>query len=273
MTNPEHNPKKKRSWLLVPAVLAALALLVLLVPALFNQLRTGYDTLNTTDQAVLRELDTYLAAERESPAWDGFTLTDKAILAISKETKQAFLVDPTKPVHSLFAAKLALPQNFSIDAYRVSLTAPQMLQFILPSNFNAVGQTCRVLGSDVYYLKYDDKAITALQSSGHFITLLTHEAFHYYMQNDWPHGLRFSAEELTDQDLLLMDNEYAVLAKIYDELQKDSPNRTALLALTGAYCDSVQARIDAKPAYMEEELNTETACVRGCWLFFQDHAF
>ena len=259
MTHSEHCPKKKKSWLPALTILAILALLILLVPAMLNRFHTGYDTLHTTDQAVLRELDTYLAAERKAPAWNGFTLTDKAILASNKETKQAFLVNPTKPVHSLFAAKLALPQNFSIEAYRVSLTAPQMLQFILPSNFNSIGQTCQVLGSDVYYLKYDDKAITDLQSSGHFITLLTHEAFHYYMQNDWPHGLRFSAEELTDQDLLLMDNEYAVLAKIYDELQKAAPERTALLALAGEYCDSVQARIDAKPAYMEEELNTETA--------------
>lgn len=252
-------PKKKQGFLIALAVIAAMALLALLIPALCNQFRTDYDALSTTDQAVLRELDAYLAAERKSPAWEGFTLTDKVILTISKETKQAFLVNPSKPVRSPFAAKLELPQNFMIDAYRVSLTAPQMMQFVLPSNFNAIGQTCRVLGSDVYYLKYDSKAITDLQSSGHFITLLTHEAFHYFIQNDWPHGARFGAEDLTDHDLALMETEYAVLEKIYEELKKDSPDRAALLSLTKEYCISVKARIDAKPEYMEEELNTETA--------------
>lgn len=63
------------------------------------------------------------------------------------------------------------------------------MQFRLGGDFNTVGKTYSVLGSDVYFIKYDQAAsVDAKWSSEHFTTFLSHEAFHYYMQDNWPEG-------------------------------------------------------------------------------------
>ena len=43
---------------------------------------------------------------------------------------------------------------------------------------------------------------------------MAHEAFHYYMQGNWPDGGRFSTESLTEADIALLGEEYEVLAQI-----------------------------------------------------------
>lgn len=54
-------------------------------------------------------------------------------------------------------------------------------------------------------MRYDAK--TSLQTQGtsrHFIAFLAHEAFHYYMQNNWPAGGRFM-EDLSKTDIDWME--------------------------------------------------------------------
>lgn len=89
------------------------------------------------------------------------------------------------------------------------------MQFRLGGDFNTVGKTYSVLGSDVYFIKYDQAAsVDAKWSSEHFTTFLSHEAFHYYMQDNWPEGSRFSADNLTEDDIALLEEEYGILGDI-----------------------------------------------------------
>ena len=58
-------------------------------------------------------------------------------------------------------------------------------------------------------MRYDAK--TSLQTQGtsrHFIAFLAHEAFHYYMQNNWPAGGRFM-EDLSKTDIDWMEKQYS----------------------------------------------------------------
>ena len=106
-----------------------------------------------------------------------------------------YLINPEKPVSGIFAKEITVPGDWSIKVYRLSAATPDLMQFRLSGDFNTAGETYSVLGNHVYFIKYDQAAsVDAKWSSEHFVTFLSHEAFHYYMQDTWPEGSRFSAD-------------------------------------------------------------------------------
>lgn len=241
-------------------ILILVLLVAILIPSWLNCTRkTSYDTLNDIDRAVLRELNSYWKSEILSSTWDGFSLTDKAILAINKNSHYAFLINPKKPLHNLFAKEISLPSDFPFRVWRLSITDPSLLQFHLSGDFNIIGKKYSLHDNDVYYTKYNTDSIRTPQSSKHYITFLTHEAFHYYMQSNWPGGHRFDTSALSSKDLELMGQEYIVLGEIYHELKKTEPNHSLLLELTRDYTSIMKSRINANPDYMNDEMLTETA--------------
>lgn len=94
----------------------------------------------------------------------------------------AYLVNPSDEPDSIFAAKINMPQDSALRVYRVSFLAPQTYAMRLEvGNFNTLDKTYDVFGDEVYFIKYNRKdSVEAPNSSRHFITFLTHEAFHYY---------------------------------------------------------------------------------------------
>lgn len=248
--------KKKHFFLLVPVAVIIILLVAVLIPTLRNQNNNTYQDLSEVDRAVLKELNDYLCAEKQTPVWEGFDLSEQPILAINKESGQAFLVNPTQAVRSIFAKEIVLPQEFTIQVYRISASAPQLLRFVFSGNFNIIGMNYSVWGNNVFFTKYDTSSISALQNSQHYITFLTHESFHNSMQTNWPESGRFDTSVLTDKDLALMEAEYAVLGRIYEALPQ--PEKSELVALTVEYVAAVSRRIAENPQYMQEELQAET---------------
>lgn len=248
--------KNKKIMKGVISAIVAVVLLLVLAPAILNQTRSSYENLSELDQSVLRELNVYMTKEKQAPIWKDFKLSQQPILAINKKTRQAFLVNAKQEVHNFFAKEITLPKDFSIRAYRISATAPQMLQFLLSGNFNTFERTYTVFGNSVYFTKYTADDMVGKHNSSHYITLLTHEAFHNITQAKWPNGGRFETEGLSADDLNLMEKEYAVLEKINNALRE--PDKSELTKLAAEYVEAVRQRINANPQYMKEELQAET---------------
>ncbi len=244
-----------RAVIIVGAVLLAAAAIVTA-----NHFSTRYEDLNEADQKVLSELDAYFQTSSEKDVWEGYDLQDKTIVAVNGLFGPAYLINPSQQVSSVFAQKIIMPSNSSLQVYRISVLAPQVfgLRFEF-GNFNTIGKTYHLFGDQVYFTKYTArKSLTPPYSTNHYITLLTHEAFHYYMQTAWPDGGRFS-QSLSEADIDLIASEYEVLAKIQTELSQNSPSHTTLVQLAREYADIMAQRIAANPDYLKAEMAMETA--------------
>lgn len=224
-----------------------------------NHFNGSYDKLNGSDQQILTEFDKYYKASSKSQIWKGFNLEKRTVMAIDKSSGKAFLINPQNEVSSVFAKKIDMPADSAITVYRVSCFAPQMIQFIL-GNFNTIDKTYKVFGNEVYYTKYKEStAIKQEFTSLHYITFLSHEAFHYYMQENWEGGSRFSTDSLSEKDIELLHNEYEVLAKIQEALLSGDVVRDTLLKYTKEYTYIIDQRIARNKEYVNKELSMETA--------------
>lgn len=251
---------QKKHFMKYVYVLLVLLLLTAAITLAANHFSSDYDSLNAADQTILSELDLYCKANKESGIWSGYTLEDKPILAINGTFGKAYLINPKTEPRSLFAKRLAMPEDSSLQVYRLSVLAPQVfsMRFSI-GNFNTIGKIYRLFDNEVYFTKYTEKASLEPQySSMHYMTLLSHEAFHYYMQENWAGGNRFS-EELSDTDIDLISSEYDVLAKIQTELAADTPSKDTLLQYAKEYAAIMEQRIAANPQYLNAELSMEAA--------------
>lgn len=250
--------KKKHTWKVPIVILVVLFAAVVAVIAV-NHFSAGYESLNETDRTVLSELDTYFKADSEQCIWSGYTLEGKPILAINGTFGAAYLINPTEEIRSFFAQKIAMPESSSLRVYRLSALTPQLFPMRFDGNLSTIGKTYLLFDNNVYFTKYTKEVSLEPQySSGHYITFLCHEAFHYYMQNEWADGSRFSAK-LSESDIELLTGEYDVLTQIQTELFADTPQRERLLGYAKDYALIMEQRIAANPQYMNAELSMETA--------------
>lgn len=218
----------------------------------------NYDELNETDKQLILEMDNLTKAEEGTSAWDGYKVTEHPVFALKGTLDDGYLINPTSEPHSIFAKKIELPSSMNVSVYRVAGLSPDMMQFIIPAKFNSIGQHCNVAGSDVYFVRYDESSLSKNYDSYHFTTLLAHESFHYFMQENWTGPSRFETEGLTDTDLNLLEAEYAVFDSMMDELASPSASKQAMISLVDNYLSAVDARIVNNAAYMKEELAAET---------------
>jgi len=250
---------KKRKFMLLAVILGAL-LLVALGTVLFNRVSAEYRSLNDADQQLLREFSQYCEQTQRADIWNGFNLSHRTVLAIGGLFQPSYLINPSAEVRSPFAVKLKMPEDIPLEVYRLSWLTPQVMKWKLSiGNFNEIGQTYRLWGNELYYMRYDAK--TSLQTQGtsrHFIAFLAHEAFHYYMQNNWPAGGRFM-ENLSKTDIDWMEKQYSILAQVQKELAGESGSQESLRALAREYIDVMEQRLQANPAYLQAELSMETA--------------
>ncbi len=251
--------KKRKRWAAALLTAATLVLAVLAGTTAANWLLPrDYDSLDSTGQSVLAELERFCAAGAGQPLWPGFELERAPLLLVDGRLGSAYLVNPERPPESLFAVEIQMPEGSPLRVYRVALPGSLGVR-IAAGDFNTVGKPFRCLGGEVYFLRYQrERSLEQPYSSGHFITLLAHEAFHYYMQNNWPGGGRF-AGELSEGDVDLLERQYEILSQISLELEKRAPSRQNLLDQARDYVAAVEARIEANPGYLRQELAMETA--------------
>jgi hypothetical protein len=126
-------------------------------------------------------------------------------------------------------------------------------------NFNTIGEKYSMFGDDVYYVKYSrEKSLEQKYTSSHFITFLSHEAFHYYMQDKWKSEGNGSAS-LSESDVELMRHEYDVLRQIQDYLMSGKNDRDKLKDYARQYVLIMKLRMAANQDYTLAETSKETA--------------
>ena len=227
---------------------------------IYNHFNSTYEDLNKTDKVILSEFATFYKETKDRDLWTNYNLKDKTIVALNGTFGKAYLINPSKEIKNLFVTKIEMPKDKNIKVYRISALDPRLLKIRLDfGNFNTIGKKYSLYGNDIYYTKYDSKkSITQKYTSRHYITFLTHEAFHYYMQDKWSDGGRFTGD-LSKDDIELISSEYDTLADIQIELQKPEISKEKLLKDAQTYVDIMAKRIKLNPEYLKEELAMETA--------------
>lgn len=255
--------KRQKKFPKLPVALLSLlclCVLVFLFLVVKNHLGANLERLQEDDQAVLAEYNTLCASLETTPLWEDYPLQDMPILAMAGTWGDSYLINPAEPVSSIFAQKIALPEDWTISVYRITAAAPGLMQFRFDGDFNTIGKTYSLFGNTLYYVKYDRKSsVTEPWTSHHFVTFLTHEAFHYYRQENWSGGGRFSADDLTEGDISLLEEEYQALGQIQTQLISQNPDREVLETAARTYLAVMDRRLEANPEYLRRELEMETA--------------
>ena len=254
--------KKKKAMKIGLCIL--LGILTLFLVGLIGKnklINTAYMQLNDTDQKMLTEYDKLYKAFQTENLWKDFDLENKTIIAVSKDHLNTYMLNPQNEPNSLFSKKIDMPDDFAIHSvYRIAPIAPQIIKIRLDiaSNFNTIGQTISVFDNDIYFVKYDtETSFEKVNQSSHFASFLTHESFHYYMQNNWKEYNRPN-EKLDNDGMQLFLKQYEILDHISEEIENGS-NKEKLNDYAKQYVDVVAKRIENNKKYVISELAHETA--------------
>lgn len=222
---------------------------------------SNYNQLNDIDKKMLTEYNQLYEKINKEDLWADFDLADKTILAISKDSLNAYMINPKNFTGNLLSKKITMPSNFELQSvYRISPIAPEIIKIRLDigRNFNSIGKIYTLFDNSIYFIKYDNKvSFEKKYTSEHFAPFLAHESFHYYMQNDWK-MVRKSDVDLNKKDMDLLKKEYNVLDNIQKELNS-SNNRENLINYSKQYVDIVSKRIENNKDYVLPEISKETA--------------
>ena len=162
--------KKRRVPLVIICVLG-LVVLVFAGLTVKNRFGAEFDRLDEADQAVLSEYNALCTSLEADDVWDGFDLQGKTVLAMAGDWGESYLINPVEPVDSIFATAVALPDDWDISVYRISLAAPDLLAFRFEGNFNTTGEAYSLFGNQLHFVKYDRGTSVFQQwTSDHFAT-------------------------------------------------------------------------------------------------------
>lgn len=253
--------KRKKGLVIIGTILLAMLLGLLGIVVKNKCFALEYQQLNDTDQKMLAEYDQLYRAMQTEELWTDFDLAETPVLAVSKDSLDAYLINPEVLHNNLFSQKITMPEEFELQSvYRIAPVEPTVLRIRLDigSNFNTIGAVYPVCGNDVYYIKYsNEKSFEMKNTSAHFAPFLVHEAFHYYMQNEWK--ITDGPEsELGENDMALLKEQYRILDDINAELQSQK-NPENLISYAKQYVEVVSKRLESNSEYVLSELSHETA--------------
>ncbi|KRN88598.1 hypothetical protein IV53_GL000563 [Ligilactobacillus ceti DSM 22408] len=224
-----------------------------------NQTGAKFTDLDQNDQQVLIEYEKLAqSTKKQGPLWEGYDLTDQPLVFINQGFgKSAYVVNPKQPVSKLWAKEIKMPAKYNTKkVYRISSLTPKMIWTKRTlGNFNTIGEKIKILGQNVYCLQYGSENLQPKYSANHFAPYLAHEAFHYYMQNNWSPSDRFDGE-LSQNGIKLLKQEYAVLSQIKAQLAHGSHDK--LFQLADNYVAIVKQRLVENPDYVQKELTMAT---------------
>lgn len=238
----------------IPLLLFLLIFLSLVYNKVFH---TSYQDLSPKNQEFLRDYDYFY--KKNPHLWEGYALHDKTILLVDENAfGPLYILNPKGDFKSPWAREILLPKTFQIKVFRLALSHPKRLQYIL-GNFNSKDKTYQLLGQDnLFYVKTHKDSLAPRYKSSRFIPFLAHEAFHYYVQKDWKdetfRGLSYSWQELQ-----LLDKEYQILDKIKEEVGKEATDKIILKTLLKDYLAVMEERSKkTDPEKLKAELIEET---------------
>ena len=218
-------------------------------------LKTDFNNLPELDRQVIEEYDKFQKSDEK--LWKDYKLEDKDVLIFNKNILgNLCLLTKDKNINSLFAKKIKT-DNSKINVYRINKIYPKRFEYLI-GNFNTKDKNYNILGKDnIFYVKYDQDSISKKYSSYHFLPFLSHEALHYYMQNDWD-NLTFRGYSYNDKELELLDKEYKILGKIKKALD-DNADKNTLKNLGKEYLKVMDERFEkTDPEKIQAEIFEET---------------
>lgn len=222
---------------------------------------TKYEQLNDTDKKMLTEYNKLYGAFQKEELWKDFDLENKTILAVSKDNLNTYMLNPVHVPDNIFSKKMDMPDDFKLQSvYRIAPIVPQTIKIRLNavSSFNTIGEIISVFDNDIYYIKYDtETSFEKKNQSSHFAPFLTHESFHYYMQNSWQQYERPNVG-LDAEGMQLFEDQYEILELISEEIRAGA-NKERLIEHAKQYVDVVSKRIKNNEQYVLSELAHETA--------------
>lgn len=228
-----------------------------------NQFGINYKNLSTTDQVILREVEEYYKSNKNRYIWEGYNLNKYTFLAVNGRGGEAYLINPQKSVKSIFAREIKMPSDFAVKVYRVAAMSPSLYKTYGLGKFSTLNEKITVCDNDVFYLRYKkaDNINDGDYNSYHFITFLSHEAFHTQVQKSWgseESGGRFSTESLSGNDKKILGTRYDILQNIQEEVWKESPNINILKENIKEYIAESEKLKSSNPSYFKDETVAET---------------
>lgn len=250
--------RRSRRWWEIGVILLLVVIIAGSVHIARNNAGISLGELAPIDRRALEEYSDYAAAVAdgsESAAWRNAAATEHPTLLISRKTHFSYLINPTQEVSSPFAAHVDMGENpAGLDVYRLDRVYPRLWPIkVAGGNFNTVGETTTVQGSDVYYVKFGEDNFDKQFSSDHFIIFFAHESFHFYGQARWALDSRVFGE-LSPHGMELLDERMRLLDAVRDAGADQARLReraTELLALE-------KERLATDPDYVSQERWMET---------------
>lgn len=246
--------------------LLLIALILLVTDAFINKKISSNGAISDLDKKALEELKLVYEADSKNgdgKFWKNFMLSDHSVLLISKDSHYSYLINPEKEPISIFASKLKMQKDNKqckqkFNVYRISLLYPKLWPIkIFGGNFNTIGKTTNVMKSKVYYIKFDSDNFNKKYSSNHLVTFLYHEAFHYFMQNNWPGGERFIGN-LDKDDMDLLEEKLNLLDQTKVLINNKSRDQSELIKVGEKIFSIEEKRKKSNSAYVEKENMMET---------------
>lgn len=223
-------------------IFLTILVLLLFLPLISNKfIKTNYEDLISDTRELLEEYEEF--CDKNVELWKNYKLDEKTIAMIERSFLGDFyLINPNEEIKSLYAKEIKMPQNFKIKVYRISKNYPKRLNFLM-GNFNTKDKNYSILGQkNIFYLKTNEDSLAEKYSSKRFTPLLSHEAFHYFVQEDWD-DLTFRGLSYSDDELTLLDKEYKLLDQIKDEVEKENSDKILLDSYLKDYLKIMDERI------------------------------
>lgn len=227
-----------------------------------NQFDVNYKNLSKSNQMVLKEFEDYYRISRKKPVWAGYDLDKYSFLVVNDRGGEAYLINPRNQVNSIFAKEIKMPRGFGVKVYRIAAMTPSLYKTYGLGSFNTLNEHVDVCNNEVFYLRYKKDQIIndGEYDSRHFITLLSHEAFHNQVQQAWGNeglGGRFSTELLTDKEKKILAIRYGILQSIQDEVWKEPSDLSIIKAKAQEYITESEKLRKLNPSYFKNEMLAE----------------
>lgn len=228
-----------------------------------NQFGTNFKDLSKDNQIVLQEMEDYYKACKKKKVWAGYDLNKYSFLAVNGRGGEAYLINSKESVNSIFAKEIKMSSDLKVKVYRIAALSPLLYKTYGLGKFNSLDEHVNVCNNEVFYLRYNkDKNIDGGNyDSRHFITFLSHEAFHNQVQPSWGNeglGGRFSTEVLTDKDKRILAIRYDILQNIQEEIWKETANLDILKENIKKYIVESENLKKSNPTYFKDETMAET---------------
>ena len=169
-------------------------------------------------------------------------------------------VFPTQMCIRDSAKEVKMPKGFYFKSVYRFNKAPLKVESIR-GNFSDMDSDLSIgENKNIFCFKYNTNNFRkAVDPAYAFSPFFTHEAFHYYMQNDWKIEGAPSSVALTKKEISYIGLKYKVLDKIRIENEKDKINKKKLNKLISEYISIEEKRKEINEGYLKEEHSKETA--------------